>query len=258
MPKLRYSTKTLRKMTTVSEAVILMAGEGSRLRGSDKTFLKPFVPVLGRPLLSYVLDTLIHAGIKTLDFVVGYESKRMIAQAKQLIPSGLSASFIENHDWQKQNGISLLTAADRVAKPFLLTMSDHVFDDGIVDHLLDSFDSDFLNVAVDGKLDSIFDLEDAMKVQTRGNRITDIGKNLRDYNAIDIGLFVCPLEIFDYLERVKSRSGTNDCSLADGVRLMAGDDKVRAIDIGDGWWQDVDTPRMLQRAEKTMRAPATS
>src|SRR5881396_1092176 len=161
---------------------------------------------------------LIHAGIKTLDFVVGYESKRMIAQAKQLIPSGLSASFIENRDWQKQNGISLLTAADRVARPFLLTMSDHVFDDGIVDHLLDSFDSDFLNVAVDGKLDSIF----------------------------------------DYLERVKSRSGTNDCSLADGVRLMAGDDKVRAIDIGDGWWQDVDTPRMLQRAEKTMRAPATS
>ena len=63
MPKLRYSTKTLRKMTTVSQAVILMAGEGSRLRGSDNTFLKPFVPVLGRPLISYALDTLIRAGI---------------------------------------------------------------------------------------------------------------------------------------------------------------------------------------------------
>jgi choline kinase len=93
-----------------------------------------------------------------------------------------------------------------------------------------------------------------MKVQTRGNRITDIGKNLRDYDAIDIGLFVCPVEIFNYFERVKSRSGTNDCSLADGVRLMAGDDKVRAIDIGDGWWQDVDTPSMLRHAERKMSA----
>src|SRR5437867_1239947 len=241
-------------MTSISEAVILMAGEGSRLRGSDKTFLKPFVPVLGRPLISYVLDTLIHAGIKTLDFVVGYESKRMIAQAKQLIPSGLSASFIENRDWQKQNGISLLTAADRVARPFLLTMSDHVFDDGIVDHLLDSFDSDFLNVALDGKLDSIFDLEDAMKVQTRGNRITDIGKNLRDYNAIDIGLFVCPLEIFDYLDRLKSRSGINDCSLADGVRLMNCNYKLCATECEYMWWQDVDTPRMLRHAERKMSA----
>ena len=31
-------------MTAISEAVILMAGQGSRLRGADKTFLKPFVP----------------------------------------------------------------------------------------------------------------------------------------------------------------------------------------------------------------------
>jgi len=245
-------------MTPIREAVILMAGEGSRLRGSDKTFLKPFVPVRGRPLISYTLDSLIHAGIRTVNFVVGYESERMIEQVKQLVPSGLNASFIENCDWQKQNGISLLAAEGHLSEVFLLTMSDHIFDAAVVDRLLDSFDSDFLNVAVDRKLHSIFDLEDAMKVRMRGNRITDIGKNLRDYDAIDIGLFVCPLEIFDYLERAKSRSGTNDCSLANGVRLMAGDDKVRAIDIGDGWWQDVDTPRMLQHAEKNLRVPATS
>ena len=239
-------------MTTISEALILMAGEGSRLRGSDKTFLKPFVPVGGRPLISYTLDALLHGGIRTVNFVVGYESGRMIDQVKQLIPAGLSVSFVENGDWQKQNGISLLAAADRISQPFLLTMSDHLFDGAVVGRLLDSFDSDYLNVAVDRKLDSIFDLEDAMKVQTRENKIIDIGKNLVDYDAIDIGLFVCPLEIFDYLERAKSRSGTNDCSLADGVRLMAGDNKVRAISIGDGWWQDVDTPQMLQHAEKQM------
>jgi 1L-myo-inositol 1-phosphate cytidylyltransferase len=237
-------------MTTISEAVILMAGEGSRLRGSDNTFLKPFVPVLGRPLILYTLDVLIRAGIKIVNFVVGYESGRMIEQVKQLIPAGLSVSFIENRDWQKQNGISLLAAADRVSKPFLLTMSDHLFDGAVVGRLLDSFDSDYLNVAVDRKLDSIFDLNDAMKVQTRGNKIIDIGKNLRDYDAIDIGLFVCPLEIFDYLERAKSSSGQSDCSLADGVRLMARDSKVRAADIGESWWQDVDTPEMLQHAER--------
>ena len=239
-------------MTTISEAVILMAGEGSRLRGSDKTFLKPFVPVGGRPLISYTLDALLHGGIRTVNFVVGYESERMVEQVKQLIPAGLSVSFIENRDWQKQNGISLLAAADRISQPFLLTMSDHLFDGAVLGCLLDSFDSDYLNVAVDRKLDSIFDLEDAMKVQTREDKILDIGKNLREYDAIDIGLFVCPLEIFDYLERAKSSSGRSDCSLADGVRLMAHDNKVRAISIGDSWWQDVDTPQMLQHAEKQM------
>ena len=33
---------------------------------------------------------------------------------------------------------------------------------------------------------------------------------------------------------------------------MAGDKKVRAIDIGDSWWQDVDTPQMLKYAERQM------
>jgi len=229
-----------------------MAGEGSRLRGADDTFLKPFVQLLGRPLISYTLDTLIRAGIKTVDFVVGYESRRMIEQVKQFLPSDLSASFIENRDWQKQNGISLLTAAGHVSTPFLLTMSDHLFDGAVVDRLLDSSEPGFLNIAVDRKLDSIFDLDDAMKVQTCGNRITNIGKNLRHYDAIDTGLFVCPVEIFDYLERAKSGSRRSDCSLADAVQLMAGDKNVRAIDIVDAWWQDVDTPQMLKHAETQM------
>jgi 1L-myo-inositol 1-phosphate cytidylyltransferase len=239
-------------MTPIREAVILMAGEGSRLRGSDRTFLKPFIPVRGRPLISYTLDALIFAGIKSVHFVIGYESKRMTAQVKQLIPSGLSASFIKNRDWQKQNGISLLAAADHVARPFLLTMSDHLFDNAIVDLLIDSAAPDLLNIAVDRKLHSIFDLEDAMKVQTRGDKVTGIEKGLRNYDAIDIGLFICPTEIFNYLERAKSGSHRVDCSLADGIRLMAADDKVRAIDIGESWWQDVDTPQMLQYAEKAM------
>ena len=239
-------------MTAISEAVILMAGEGSRLRGSDKTILKPFVPVLGRPLISYTLDALVRAGIKTVHFVIGYESERVTAQVKQLIPSGLSAFFIENPDWQKQNGVSVLAAANRITSPFLLTMSDHLFDNTIVDRLIESADPDSLNIAVDRKLGSIFDLEDAMKIRTRGDRVIGIGKDLADYDAIDIGLFMCPVEIFGYLERAKSESCRNDCSLADGIRLMAGDDKVRAIDIGSAWWQDVDTPQMLRHAEKEM------
>jgi choline kinase len=239
-------------MAPVSEALVLAAGEGSRLRGSDKTFLKPFVPVHGRPLISYTLDALTRAGIETVRFVVGYESERMIAQLKRLVPSGVSAFFIENRDWRRQNGISLLAAAGHVGVPFLLTMSDHLFDDSIIGCLLENFEPGLLNIAIDRKLNSIFDLDDAMKVQTRGNRVTGIGKYLREFDAIDTGLFVCPLEIFDYLGRAKSDSYEHDCSLADAVRLMADDNKVRAIDIGDSWWQDTDTPQMLQQAEKAL------
>src|SRR5678816_3996523 len=54
--------KVLRHMSRISEAVILIAGQGSRLRGADKKCLKPFVPVLGRPLLAYTLEAVSSAG----------------------------------------------------------------------------------------------------------------------------------------------------------------------------------------------------
>jgi choline kinase len=237
-------------MSGISEAVILIAGQGSRLRGADKNCLKPFVSVLGRPLLSYTMEALSSAGIRTAHLVVGYESERVIAEAKQLIPPHISASFIENRDWRKQNGISLLAAVGHVSAPFLLTMGDHLFDDTIIDCLLDNFEPGVLNIAIDRKLDSIVDLDDAMKIQTRGNNVTGIGKNLRTYDAIDTGLFICPVEIFAYLEQAKAINGGNDCSLANGIGLMAIDDKVRGIDIGGGRWHDIDTPRLLKHAEQ--------
>jgi choline kinase len=237
-------------MSAVSEAVILIAGQGSRLRGADKNFLKPFVPVLRRPLISYTLEAVSCAGISTAHFVVGYESERVIAQAKQLIPPQITASFIVNQDWQKQNGISLLAAARHVSAPFLLTMGDHVFDEAIIDCLLENFEPGVLNIAIDRKIHSIVDLDDAMKVQTRGNKVTGIGKNLQTYDAIDTGLFVCPPEIFAYLEQAKANNGGSDCSLANGVELMAVDGKVRGIDIGSARWHDIDTPRVLEHAEQ--------
>ena len=237
-------------MSAISEAVILIAGQGSRLRGGDENVLKPFVPVLGRPLLSYTLEAVSCAGIRTAYFVVGYESDRVIAQAKQLIPPHITASFIVNRDWQKQNGISLLTAVGHVSATFLLTMGDHVFDDTMIDCLLENFEPGLLNIAIDRKIDLIADLDDAMKVQTRGNKVIGIGKNLQTYDAIDTGLFVCPPEIFAYLEQAKANNGGSDCSLANGVELMAADGRVRGIDIGSARWHDIDTPRVLEHAEQ--------
>jgi choline kinase len=106
-----------------------------------------------------------------------------------------------------------------------------------------------LNLAVDKKLETIFDIVDAMKVQTAGDRVVTLGKDLEIYDAIDTGIFLCSNELFDYLRRAQ-RDG--DCSLADGVRLMASDGKVRAIDIGPAWWQDVDTPAMRAHAEENL------
>lgn len=240
-------------MSKITDAVILMAGLGSRLQPSGQDIPKPLIQIAGRAVFSYAIDGLERAGIQNLYVITGYNSEALVAGLKPLIPPEMKLHAIHNPEWRKQNGISVLAAKPHIREPFLLTMGDHLFGPLIVDLAIRESDLNQLNVAVDRNLDAIFDLTDAMKIKTNENHVVSIGKDLDDYDAIDTGLFVCSTDIFDCLERAKARSGGNDCSLAEGVRAMAGDGKVRAIDIGDAWWQDIDTPEMLAAAEKVLR-----
>lgn len=231
-------------------AIILMAGMGTRLGASMP---KPLAQLLGRPLISYTFEALDHGGITDVYAVVGFRKEQVTTGVKQAVTGNLNVRFIENADWRKQNGLSLLAASQYVNGPFLLTMADHLFDQEIVDLVVQKAAPDQLNLAVDRKIKSIVDLDDATKVETRDNNIVAIGKDLTQYDAIDTGVFACPPSIFDYLERAK-RNG--DCSLSDGVRAMAADGNARAIDVGNAWWQDVDTPEMFAAAESELRRRA--
>ncbi|HWY41785.1 MAG TPA: NTP transferase domain-containing protein [Chthoniobacterales bacterium] len=236
----------------ISDAVILMAGSGSRLVAGGHVLPKPLIQIAGRAVFSYMVDALQRAGIETVHVVTGHNSDALLKGLEPLIPAEIKLHPIHNPEWQKQNGVSVLAAKPHIREPFLLAMGDHLFGPLIVDLAIRESDLNQLNVAVDRKLDAIFDLADSMKIKTKGDHVAAIGKELDDYDAIDTGLFVCSTDIFDYLERANARSGGNDCSLAEGVREMAADGKVRAIDIGDAWWQDIDTPEMLAAAEKVL------
>ena len=237
-------------MREITDAVVLMAGIGSRLRASGEMLPKPLVPMLGRPLICYIIESLQQIGVRTLHAVVGSNGDDLTVSLRPFIPPSIRLNAISNPDWQKQNGISVLCAAGKVRAPFLLTMGDHLFQSTILERMAERSDPTQLNLAIDQKIETIFDIDDAMKVQTKHDRVVAIGKQLTEYDAIDTGIFLCPNELFDYLQRAKQNG---DCSLADGVRLMAADNKVKAIDIGDAWWQDVDTPEMRTRAEEELR-----
>ena len=242
-------------MKPITDAVILMAGSGSRLRASGKMLPKPLIPIGGRPLISYILAALLEVKISTVHAVVGCESEQLLRGLTPLVPAGMRLHPIQNPEWEKQNGVSLLSAAPHLSAPFLLGMGDHLFEPSLLEKFVRQANPELLNLAFDRKLDSIFDLDDAMKVQTNDERVVAIGKAIRHYDAIDTGIFVCPPEIFRYLEDARSNG---DCSLADGVRLMAANNKVRAIDIGDAWWQDVDDSGMLAQAEEALAGLTTA
>lgn len=231
-------------MSRINQAVILAAGNGSRLARVSGKFPKPLVNLNGRPILEHVLEGAQQAGIEQFTIVLGYRG--------ELIRSHFSGDrrfdirWVENSEYHKANGISLLKARHVVDEPFLLLMSDHVFEsDSAAALLRQPLASDEVMLAVDQKLDTIFDMDDATKVCRMGDYIVDIGKQIRCYDAVDTGMFICSPAIFERLEQCKIN---DNCSLSDGMRQMAQSRKLRAFDIGDGWWQDIDSPETLAYA----------
>src|SRR5207237_1537129 len=104
----------------ISDAVILMAGTGSRLRGSAETIAKPLIPIGGRPLISYAIDAFERNGVERILAVIGPNGEELAAAVEPLLPRHMQFEPIPNPNWQKQNGVSVLTAAGKVRAPFFL------------------------------------------------------------------------------------------------------------------------------------------
>jgi NDP-sugar pyrophosphorylase family protein len=57
--------------------VIMAGGQGSRLRPLTLTRPKPMVEVLGRPVIDFVKDAMIEAGIDNLIVTTGYRGEQL-------------------------------------------------------------------------------------------------------------------------------------------------------------------------------------
>jgi choline kinase len=234
-------------MKGVNQCLILAAGNGSRIASVSRGVPKPLVRLCGIPLLEHVMTSCQEAGITRFVIVVGYRADLIRRWFAERPLDGISVTLIENPEYHKANGVSALAAKDELHNPFLLLMSDHIFEPKTAKGLAQqSLADDEVILAVDHNVDRVFDLDDATKVKCDADHIVDIGKDLARYDALDTGMFLCSPALFHRLESAK-RDGS--CSLSDGMRQLAREHKLRAFDIGDAHWQDVDSPEALAHAE---------
>jgi choline kinase len=114
--------------------VIIGAGRGSRLGHNTDEIPKTLVPVMGRPMLDWILDALGAAGFARKDvvFVCGYAEEVVRARYPEF-------TFVKNEDWANNNILlSLLCAREYLHGGFISTYADIVYDGAIVQKLAQS------------------------------------------------------------------------------------------------------------------------
>ncbi|MDZ7718694.1 MAG: NTP transferase domain-containing protein [Balneolaceae bacterium] len=234
--------------------IILAAGFGSRLAGTDDdTDLKPLTNVDGTPLIYRTIRSLKIAGCSRVVIVLGYGFEQIKKDILESYTGNLPIEFARNDQYDLSNGISVLAAEPFIDDNFILTMADHILSDEMMlmakEHVPPENGATLL---VDYKVDEIFDIDDATKVNSQNSRIQTIGKKITNYNCIDTGVFVCTPSLLDEIKKVYKKQG--DASLSDGVQALADKNKMHTLDIRNAFWQDVDTPEMLEHAEKILNS----
>jgi 1L-myo-inositol 1-phosphate cytidylyltransferase len=232
--------------------VVLAAGFGSRLRHEDDDAIKPLTPVAGIPLLFRSVRSLAVAGCTRAVVVLGYRSEAL-ATALAGHDADIPITTVKNERFDLANGVSVLAAAPHIGDEFVVTMADHVLDDGLME-LARAHEppAEGATLLVDYRIDDVFDLDDATKVRVDAQgHIVAIGKTLPEYDCIDTGVFVCTRGLVSALKDVLDEQG--DASLSSGVGRLANARRMQTLDIGDRFWQDVDTPQMLAHAVERLR-----
>ena len=137
------------------QSIILAAGMGKRLKKYTKDGTKCMVPVNGKPIIDYTLESLSKAGIKKITVVIGYKGEKLKNYIKDKYPY-LEINFIENPVYDKTNNIySLFLAKDvLVEDDTILLESDLVFKPEIISDLVNSCEE---NLAVLSPFESWMD-----------------------------------------------------------------------------------------------------
>jgi D-glycero-alpha-D-manno-heptose 1-phosphate guanylyltransferase len=92
---------------TVTEAVVLAGGLGTRLRNAVPQLPKAMAPVAGRPFLSYIIDYLRMQGISTFIFSLGYKAAIIEQYLKEYYPTLDYATVTEHEPLGTGGGIRL-------------------------------------------------------------------------------------------------------------------------------------------------------
>lgn len=235
-------------LSTVSKAIILAAGNGSRLRPLTSDRPKCLLDVGGRALIDHQVDALGRFGVTDIVVVLGYCRDKVRRHLEG------TARYIENPRFDSTNSLySLWLAREELRTGALILNSDVLAPPALFERLLRAPAEDALLV----ERGSGFVAED-MKVTLDGDRVVDFGKHLppERSHAHNVGVArfsaAGAVELISQLDRLVAEGHENDWTpVAYGAfaRLRP----LVAVDTGGLPWIEIDYPEDLAQARQLVQ-----
>ncbi|MEF8800585.1 MAG: sugar phosphate nucleotidyltransferase [Halolamina sp.] len=215
------------------KAIILAAGEGTRLRPLTRTRPKPMLPIANRPLLEHVLEAAHEAGIDEFVFVVGYKRERIQSHFGDGDDWGVDIEYA-NQEKQLGTGHAVLQAEPFVEGEFLALNGDRIVEPSAISAVVEERRENGGPVMAVTRVENpanygVVDLDE--------RRVRSIEEKPPAHTVetefINAGVYGLDESVFD-----KLRAAESEGELAITTTIQAADGPLRAVPF-DGLWLDV-------------------
>ena len=109
------------------QAILLAGGRGTRLAPITDTMPKPLVPILGKPMLTYVLEHLKAAGITSIAISTAYLGHLIEETYGDGSSMGLELTYLREPTMMGTGGWMKLVDRSQLAEQFIVANADNLF-----------------------------------------------------------------------------------------------------------------------------------
>ena len=206
----------------MKQAVILAAGEGQRLRPFTVTKPKVMLSVAGKPILSYVVESLVQNGIRNIVLVVGHGKEQIFDYMGSGEQSGAHITYVIQ-ERQLGTAHALAQAKDVTEDEFLVLPGDNLIGANTIAQFLATRPEALLVKRVDNPLRYGV-------VTINSGVVKDIVEKPKEAksNIINTGIYAFTKGIFNFIEP--------ELDIPDVLNNMIAQGKpIRAQEIDDTW-----------------------
>lgn len=230
------------------KAIILAAGRGTRLYPYTRYIPKCLLDIGGVTILEHQMNHIRDCGINEVVIVVGFGFEKVENFLRNYDGLGMKIKTLYNPFYQTTNSlISLWIARGEMNGDIVVMNGDDVFEIDVLDGALALSNE---KICLPIKRKPTYENED-MKVKLNGEKIVDISKNISNQiSAESVGLRVfrdTGVEIIRRAieEEMRTPSAEKKWYISSIQRLIDKGYKIKALDINELFWMDVDYPEDL-------------
>jgi len=236
------------------KAVILAAGQGTRIRSVHGEHPKCLIEVDETTILDNQLEALSMAGVNDVAIVVGYEKEQIIAHVRnKRLSYNQRVHFIENPAFAITNNIYSLWVASNWLRDesFIVLNADVIFDPHILKSAVQPY------AAISMIVDPLW-RDETMKVIIEDDRVIRMSKKIsrEEFSGTYIGITVFSKSIqdrfFDKLDGLIAAGRVNDFFNVAVQELVDEDIHVGYTSTDGLAWAEIDDPFDLTFAQQTV------